>query len=123
MQARSSSLLVFCLRMLRGIPITVVVLVVLFWVLSTVATVASMYFDPEFLQDNIDWIAVWEKRGVISLYWLLASLAALLWYRDHTITTRNYHRQLGAALSFAAVGTLGCVIFSSLALVWVNGGK
>ncbi len=109
--------------MLRGVPTTAVVLVVLFWALSTVATVATLYFDPEILRANINWLAVWQKRSLIGLYWLLASLAALFWYGDHTITVRNYRWQIAPASLFAAAGTVGCVIFSSFALTWASRGK
>lgn len=90
------------------LPSRLVLVIFVYWIIQTVADVATMYFSPEYAEIKFNWSQVWMKKSLIALYFLITSFLAFVWYRDHTITVTNWLKSL---LQLSLVGILWALVF------------
>jgi hypothetical protein len=96
---------------------------VLFWLLGAVASVATLYFEPNLRNVQFDWSRVATKHGAWALYWVALTLLCVMWYRTRPITRGRLRRGL-TSLALCALPALALLLmYSALVHVTLIGSK
>ena len=85
-----------------------VTVIFIYWIIQTVAEVATMYFSPEYAEIKFNWSQVWIKKSLMTLYFLATSFLVFVWYRDHIITVANWIKSL---VQLSLIGILWALLF------------
>ncbi len=108
--------------MWRGISKNLLLVVVAFWVLSEIAYIATVFFDPINSEIQFSW-HIWAKRMAFALFWIGVTLLSLIWYREHPLRRGALRTQLLITSLLALLITFAYLAYFGLIIVLMNGGK
>ncbi len=89
-----------------ALPLRLCAAIVAFWLVSTLADIASLYFDPQFDNERLQWGHIWTKKPLLMLWHILTTYLAFVWFRRHVFTLENWRRDVLLFLPAAAFWSL-----------------
>jgi hypothetical protein len=94
---------------LREVPRWAYVALALLWTSTVLFDAAAISLDPQLSSVSIPWVQFFAKRGLLALFWMGVSVAALAWFHDRPVTAGNVVRMFGATsvLAIATVALYG----------------
>lgn len=120
MQGFSYRWLVSLGRGFRHISRWTYVVVALYWLGTILTEAAALRLNQDFQSLPLPWPRFYLKHGLLSLYWLAASVLALAWYAEHPFTSKRLGRNVALTVSLVLTACAGFTAWALLIIPLVT---